>query len=100
MQFANGDVQLQTMHLVEKTDFEKAGVVLTLKPEVAGTLFSPTGPCTSSQALCSWQAGDFSDWTPFPFPTPATWCQTGSLYNSADARDERFGSVGTRAWVA
>lgn len=81
MQFANGNIQLQTMHLVEKTDFEKAGVDLTLKPEVAGTLFSSVGPCTSSQALCSWQAGDFSDWTPFPFPTPATWCQTGSLYN-------------------
>jgi peptide/nickel transport system substrate-binding protein len=81
MQYSNGELELQTMHLVEKTDFAKAGIDLTLKPEVPGTLFSSVGGCTSKQALCSWQAGDFSDWTPFPFPTPATWCQTGSLYN-------------------
>ncbi len=81
MQYSNGELELQTMHLVEKTDLELAGINLTLKPEVPGTLFSSIGSCTSSQALCSWQAGDFSDWTPFPFPTPATWCQTGSLYN-------------------
>ena len=81
MQYSNGELELQTMHLVEKSDFAKAGIDLTLKPEVPGTLFSSVGGCTSKQALCSWQAGDFSDWTPFPFPTPATWCQTGSLYN-------------------
>jgi hypothetical protein len=39
------------------------------------------GVCTSSQTLCSWESGDFSDWTPFPYPTPQTWCATGSLYN-------------------
>ena len=81
MQYSNGELELQTMHLLEKSDFAKAGIDLTLKPEVPGTLFSSVGGCTAKQALCSWQAGDFSDWTPFPFPTPATWCQTGSLYN-------------------
>ena len=66
---------------LDKTNFEKAGIVLNLRPVNLTQLFSETGPCTSSQSLCSWQLVDFPPATTFGYPFQGAFFQTGGTYN-------------------
>jgi len=98
--YSNGVPTNQTMSLVQKGDFSKAGIVLNLRPVTPAQLFQLSPPCKSSQSVCSWQLMSYEDYTPFPYPFAGIDFQTGGVYNFGSYSDPATDKLLAAAQVA
>lgn len=72
----------ETQAVVEKTDEDKAGINLSLRPETAQALYTDNPRCTPAQSACSWQLVSGEDYTPYPYPYAGLNLYCGSVLNN------------------
>lgn len=87
MLYSNGLPENQTQAIVEKSDFSKAGILLSLRPVAPASLFEDAPACKASQSSCSWQIMSYQDYTPFPYPYSGINFATGGVYNFGSYSD-------------
>jgi peptide/nickel transport system substrate-binding protein len=94
--YASGNPTLTTLMQALQTNAAQAGIKIGIVAQAGSSITQESQPCTSSQASCSWQAGNWgAGWVYAPdyLPTGEDLYATGSVANYGSFSDPTIDSL-------
>ena len=87
--YPTGGIEYPKSRIQIQSDFDLAGIKMNLKPVTGTQLEAATVPCTSSQAVCSWEMSTVGGWVYSPdyYPSGEDLFATGAGANYGSYSD-------------